>query len=155
MNLAIFLALAACLSIVWAASGAPTPRDAPKAVGDPLGFPPLESTEWKKQASGLEIWDVKEGDGTAIREGDTVTVHYCGWLENQTEFDSSFKRGQPATFPLGRVIKGWQEGLPGMKPGGIRRLRIPASLGYGAAGAGGLIPPNATLIFVVEVPAKK
>jgi len=142
--LAFVMALGACLMFAWAAPAA-----------DDFKLPPIEDKGWKKQASGLEIWDLKEGTGDAIKPGDTVTVHYTGWLLDGTVFDSSKKRGQPATFPLARVIKGWQEGIPGLKPGGVRRLKIPAALGYGAAGAPGTIPPNATLIFEVEMPEKK
>lgn len=102
--------------------------------------------------SGLAYIDVKVGEGEAAKAGDTVRVHYTGWLENGTEFDSSLKRGQPFSFPLGagRVIRGWDEGVAGMKPGGVRKLIIPSDLGYGAQGAGGVIPPNATLIFEVQ-----
>jgi FKBP-type peptidyl-prolyl cis-trans isomerase len=113
-------------------------------------LPPLDAKEWKKQNSGLEIWDVKEGEGEAVKNGATVTVHYTGWLTDGKQFDSSIG-GKPITFPLSRVIKGWQEGIPGMKPGGTRRLRIPAELGYGKAGAGDDIPPNAVLVFEVQL----
>ena len=119
--------------------------------------PDLTAKEWKQQASGLEIWDAKEGTGDAVKAGGTVTVHYTGWLtdEKATKFDSSHDRDEPITFPLKGVIKGWQEGVPGMKPGGVRRLKIPADLGYGARGAGRSIPPNATLIFEVELISAK
>jgi FKBP-type peptidyl-prolyl cis-trans isomerase len=82
-----------------------------------------------------------------------VSVHYTGWLENGTKFDSSKDRGTPFSFALGggQVIRGWDEGVAGMKIGGKRRLTIPADLGYGASGAGGVIPPNATLVFEVEL----
>ena len=116
--------------------------------------PPLDSKEWKKVGTeGLEIWDVKEGKGTAVQAGDKVTVHYTGWLtdEKATQFDSSRTEGKPITFSLTKVIKGWGEGIPGMKPGGVRRLKIPAELGYGAKGAGDDIPPNATLVFEIEL----
>ncbi|HEY1191342.1 MAG TPA: FKBP-type peptidyl-prolyl cis-trans isomerase [Gemmata sp.] len=115
--------------------------------------PKLDAKEWKKQKSGLEIWDVKEGKGEAVKPGETVTIHYTGWLTDAkaTKFDSSVDRGEKATFPLNRLIKGWQEGIPGMKPGGIRRLKIPADLGYGDKGAGGLIPGGATLVFEIEL----
>lgn len=123
-----------------------------KKTDAPIGkLPPLDAKDWKKQESGLEIWDAKEGKGEAVGEGATVTIHYIGWLTDGTEFDSSRKDGEPATFPLPKLIKGWQEGIPGMKPGGIRRLKIPAKLGYGAKGAPGAVPPNATIIFEVEL----
>jgi FKBP-type peptidyl-prolyl cis-trans isomerase FkpA len=114
--------------------------------------PALDSKEWKKQKSGLEIWDVKEGKGEAVKADATVTIHYTGWLtdEKATVFDSSVKRGEKATFPLDKLIKGWQEGIPGMKPGGVRRLKIPADLAYGEKGRPG-IPGGATLIFEIEL----
>jgi FKBP-type peptidyl-prolyl cis-trans isomerase len=106
-----------------------------------------------KTASGLRYLDQTVGTGEVAVAGKTVTVHYTGWLESGTKFDSSVDRGQPFSFPLGagRVIKGWDEGVEGMKVGGKRKLTIPSSLGYGARGAGGVIPPNATLIFDVEL----
>jgi FKBP-type peptidyl-prolyl cis-trans isomerase len=113
-------------------------------------LPKLDAKEWKKLDSGVEVWDVKEGEGEAVKKGATVTVHYTGWLTNGKQFDSSIG-GKPATFPLNRVIKGWQEGIPGMKPGGTRRLKIPAELGYGKDGAGDNIPPNSVLVFEVQL----
>lgn len=103
--------------------------------------------------SGLEYIDVAVGTGPTARAGQQVSVHYTGWLTNGTKFDSSVDRGQPFQFALGRgqVIRGWDEGVAGMQVGGKRRLLIPADLGYGARGAGGAIPPNATLIFDVEL----
>lgn len=106
-----------------------------------------------KTSSGLEYWDIKVGTGDTAVAGKPVRVHYTGWLTDGKKFDSSVDRGQPFVFPLGagRVIKGWDEGVAGMKVGGKRQLRIPPELGYGARGAGGVIPPNATLIFDVEL----
>jgi FKBP-type peptidyl-prolyl cis-trans isomerase FkpA len=103
--------------------------------------------------SGLIIEDVTPGDGAVAAAGQKVTVHYTGWLTNGTKFDSSKDRNDPFVFPLGggRVIKGWDEGVQGMQVGGTRLLVIPAALGYGARGAGGVIPPNATLMFEVEL----
>jgi FKBP-type peptidyl-prolyl cis-trans isomerase len=103
--------------------------------------------------SGLQYWDIKVGNGDTAVSGKRVRVHYTGWLTNGKKFDSSVDRGQPFTFTLGagQVIEGWDEGVKGMKVGGKRQLKIPASLGYGSGGAGGVIPPNATLIFDVEL----
>jgi FKBP-type peptidyl-prolyl cis-trans isomerase len=104
-------------------------------------------------ASGLQYWDIKVGSGATAVPGSVVKVHYTGWLSTGEKFDSSLDRGEPFSFPLGagQVIKGWDEGVAGMKVGGKRQLRIPPELGYGATGAGGTIPPNATLIFDVEL----
>ena len=127
----------------------PAPKkEAPVAE---LVLPPLEAKEWKKTDSGLEIWDVKEGTGDATAKGATVTIHYTGWTVDGTVFDSSVKRGTPATFPLPNLIKGWQEGIPGMKAGGVRRLKIPYDLAYGEAGRPPTIPAKATLVFEIEL----
>lgn len=114
--------------------------------------PPLDAKEWKKLGdNGLEVWDVKEGTGDPVKKSATVTIHYTGWLTDGTVFDSSKKKGVMATFPLDNLIKGWQEGIPGMKPGGTRRLKIPYELAYGAAGRPPLIPAKATLLFEIEL----
>ena len=108
-------------------------------------------------SNGLQITDTKAGTGAEARKGQTVTVHYTGWLFNTgqqgAKFDSSRDRKDPFKFPLGSgmVIKGWDEGVAGMKVGGQRTLIIPPEMGYGARGAGGVIPPNATLKFDVEL----
>jgi len=102
---------------------------------------------------GLKYEDLKVGTGPTAENGMKVSVHYTGWLTDGTKFDSSLDRGQPFQFQLGggNVIRGWDEGVKGMKVGGKRRLTIPPDLGYGAQGAGGVIPPNATLKFEVEL----
>jgi FKBP-type peptidyl-prolyl cis-trans isomerase FkpA len=104
-------------------------------------------------ATGLVIEDLSVGAGASASAGQRVTVHYTGWLTDGTKFDSSKDRGDPFVFPLGarRVIAGWDEGVQGMCVGGVRKLTIPPELGYGARGAGGVIPPNATLVFEVEL----
>jgi FKBP-type peptidyl-prolyl cis-trans isomerase len=103
--------------------------------------------------SGLKYTDLVVGTGVQPKSGQTVVVHYTGWLTNGQKFDSSKDRNQPFSFTLGKkqVIAGWDEGLSTMKVGGKRRLTIPPDLGYGARGAGNVIPPNATLIFEVEL----
>ncbi len=104
-------------------------------------------------ASGLVIEDLETGSGETAAKGQMVSVHYTGWLTDGTKFDSSKDRNDPFTFPLGagHVIRGWDEGVQGMQIGGRRKLTIPPELGYGARGAGGVIPPNATLVFEVEL----
>jgi len=135
------------------ASGAPDePKDKEKKV-DKLKRPPLDSKEWKKQGKdGLEVWDEIEGKGDAVKPGAEVKVHYTGWLtdKDETIFDSSVKRNEPIEFSLEGVIKGWQDGVPGMKPGGSRVLKIPAKLAYGDR-AVGKIPAGSTLVFRIEL----
>jgi FKBP-type peptidyl-prolyl cis-trans isomerase len=104
-------------------------------------------------SSELIIEDIVVGDGAEAVAGQHVSVHYTGWLTDGRKFDSSKDRNDPFDFPLGagHVIRGWDEGVQGMKVGGTRKLTIPPALGYGARGAGGVIPPNATLVFEVEL----
>lgn len=104
-------------------------------------------------ASGLVIEELIVGEGAEACVGQIVSVHYTGWLTDGSKFDSSKDRNEPFEFPLGgrHVIAGWDEGVQGMKIGGTRKLTIPPALGYGARGAGGVIPPNATLVFEVEL----
>ncbi len=99
---------------------------------------------------GLIVEDIKVGEGIACPRNATVTIHYTGTLENGTQFDSS-RDGKPATFPLRSLIAGWQEGIPGMKVGGVRKLTIPYQLGYGERGSPPVIPPRAKLIFEIEL----
>ena len=109
---------------------------------------------FRSTESGLKYQDLKAGTGTEAKKGDTVEVHYTGWLaKDNKKFDSSLDRREPFEFKLGagKVIKGWDEGVAGMKVGGKRKLMIPAKLGYGSRGAGDVIPPDADLVFEVEL----
>ena len=136
------LALGLCVIIVYALLRIPQSMPAAKVT----------------TSSGLQYVDLTVGNGDVAKTGDQVSVHYTGWLQNPDgskgrKFDSSKDRGQPFQFALGQgqVIKGWDEGVQGMKVGGVRELIIPPALGYGQGGAGGVIPPNATPVFEVEL----
>ena len=156
------LLLGTCLTVPLAACGdgeeaSPTPTvPATEVEGGPPS-PPVVSGEPIVTASGLQIIDIEVGTGDSPQSGQTVEVHYTGWLADGTKFDSSLDRGQPFSFVLGvgRVIPGWDEGVASMKVGGERRLIIPPELGYGERGASPRIPPNAQLIFDVELLAIK
>jgi FKBP-type peptidyl-prolyl cis-trans isomerase len=123
-----------------------------RGLGSPFGLSGIFGGGYTTE-SGVEVQDTTAGTGDPIEAGDAVVVHYTGWLEDGTEFDSSYSRGQPSTFILGYgfVIPGWDDGLLGMKPGGVRRMTIPPEQGYGELGAGDVIPPNETLTFEVEL----
>ena len=127
------------------------------AVSTPVGRSDAADNQVTEMPDGLKYTDTKTGEGATAKAGNKVSVHYTGWLSDNgakgNKFDSSVDRGQPFQFTLGakQVIAGWDEGVAGMKVGGKRTLNIPPELGYGARGAGGTIPPNATLIFDVEL----
>ncbi|MBX3015314.1 MAG: FKBP-type peptidyl-prolyl cis-trans isomerase [Caldilineaceae bacterium] len=122
-------------------------------AGAPVAPTPVAEADYQTTATGLKYYDFVVGGGAAPQKGKTVVVHYTGWLVNGKKFDSSLDRGEPFGFAIGvgQVIQGWDEGVATMKIGGKRQLVIPAQLGYGARGAGGVIPPNATLVFEVEL----
>lgn len=142
--------IVALLMVAMAIPACAQKETAPQAKA-PAAAAAKEATT--KTASGLEYVDLVPGTGPSPIAGKQVKVHYTGWLTDGKKFDSSLDHGQPFTFPIGagQVIPGWDEGVLTMKVGGKRKLIIPANLGYGPAGAGGVIPPNATLIFEVEL----
>jgi FKBP-type peptidyl-prolyl cis-trans isomerase len=144
--LAALVVLTGSIAFVQSGNSQTTPAK-PVAAG-----PTKVTGEGTKTSSGLQYWDVKVGTGAEAQKGQKVTVHYTGWLTNGKKFDSSVG-GQPFPFRIGSgdVIKGWDEGVAGMKVGGKRQLRIPPDLAYGAKGYPGVIPPYATLIFDVQL----
>lgn len=125
----------------------------PHSKGLPTLPTDVQALEPTTLPNGLVYYLIKPGTGVQPKAGDAVKVHYTGWLTDGTKFDSSLDRGKPIEFNVGvgQVIKGWDEAVLGMKVGEKRQLRIPSSLGYGANGAGGMIPPNAILVFDVEL----
>jgi FKBP-type peptidyl-prolyl cis-trans isomerase len=139
--LVLVMLLLAAFALAQTKSNAPGSAGPTKVTGDGT-----------KTSSGLQYWDIKVGSGRMADKGNTVRVHYTGWLTNGKKFDSSVG-GQPFGFRIGggEVIKGWEEGVTGMKVGGKRQLRIPPGLAYGAQGYPGAIPPNATLVFDIEL----
>jgi hypothetical protein len=159
-------------AIIALANGGPPPSSKPADTGGaeflkmeevgtvPLDsaltkeLPPLDAPEWKPfpNEPGMKVWDVKEGtEDYAAQNGGRVKVHYIGWRTDGYSFDSSLKHGGPYECSLGAMIRGWQSGIPGMKVGGIRRLYIPARLGYGSQDKGRDIPPNSDLVFEVQL----
>jgi FKBP-type peptidyl-prolyl cis-trans isomerase len=148
----LIVTLVAMLALVSPAGAQTAP--AKKAPAKPAASGPTKVTgEPTKTASGLEYWDIKVGTGAVAQVGQHVKVDYTGWLTNGKKFDSSVGTGKPFDFMLGagQVIKGWDEGVAGMKVGGKRQLRIPPDLAYGPAGYTTVIPPNSTLIFDVRL----
>ncbi|MEZ4734489.1 MAG: FKBP-type peptidyl-prolyl cis-trans isomerase [Caldilineaceae bacterium] len=121
--------------------------------GAPAAPTQVKEADYQTTATGLKYYDFVVGNGATPQKGQQVFVHYTGWLTDGKKFDSSLDHGEPLVFPIGagQVIRGWDEGVLSMKVGGKRQLVIPPELGYGARGAGGVIPPNATLIFEVEL----
>ncbi|HVS31197.1 MAG TPA: FKBP-type peptidyl-prolyl cis-trans isomerase [Thermoanaerobaculia bacterium] len=154
LAIALSLTAAACSNQpdVGAVDESPAPAAAVEAKGSAMDTFAMPA-DLQRSPSGLQYTIDRAGTGAQPQRGQVVTVHYTGWLTNGTKFDSSRDRNQPFEFPLGqgRVIKGWDEGVAAMNIGEIRTLVIPPSLGYGDRGAGGLIPPNATLVFRVEL----
>ena len=140
--------LLALAALAAAVGFAPTRAEDKKE--DIYKLPALDDKGWKKQDNGLKIWDVKEGKGDEVKAGATVKVHYTGWLTNGKVFDSSRKRDEAISFGLNQVIKGWTEGVVGMKVGGTRRLMIPPEMAYGDQDKGD-IPPKSILIFDIEL----
>jgi FKBP-type peptidyl-prolyl isomerase-like protein len=139
------------ITVAPAAPSAPAPKPTDAGMTDTMPSP--TDGHWVPLgAQGLKTWDVVAGAGTPVAAGDSITVFYTGWLAaNGTTFDSRRSPAAPATFALTGLIQGWQQGIPGMKPGGIRRLLVPAALGYGAAGSPPNIPANADLVFEIKL----
>jgi FKBP-type peptidyl-prolyl cis-trans isomerase len=150
----IMLALGAAFTLAQNAPPAKRPTRKLVVVRPNTKAPSKVTGDGVKTESGLQYWDITVGSGQVAKEGDRVRVHYTGWLTTGKKFDSSVDAGRPFTFALGNgeVIRGWDEGVAGMKVGGKRQLRIPPDLGYGANGTpDGTIPPDATLIFDVQL----
>jgi FKBP-type peptidyl-prolyl cis-trans isomerase FkpA len=155
--LVVGLALFVTIGLSGCNTEAERPSQGAKSAGAKSSVKPESTADNSKgnaeKPSGLVIKDEVVGKGTAAETGDRVTVHYTGWLVDGTKFDSSKDRSEPFSFALGagNVIRGWEQGVAGMKVGGKRKLTIPPELAYGSRGAGGVIPPDATLVFEVEL----
>jgi len=135
-----------------ASYGSPiTSRDKEALLNDTGPIDNDAPEEFSETNTGLKYRVLRKSDGPKPNAGNTVTVNYRGWLDDGTEFDSSYKRGEPISFPLNRVISGWTEGMQLIGTGGMIELTIPSALGYGAQGAGASVPPNSTLHFIVEL----
>ena len=147
--------LAGAMILIAAVAVAQTAPAKPKVKVVPpnTNAPTRVTGDGVKTDSGLQYWEIRVGNGEVAKEGSHVRVHYSGWLTTGKKFDSSVDRGQPFDFTIGNgeVIKGWEEGVAGMKVGGKRQLRIPPELGYGAGGSPPDIPANATLIFDIQL----
>ena len=148
----VIVVLTLASAVMWAQTATKKPATARPAAAGPTKV----TGDGVKTASGLQYWDIKVGTGDVAKTKDHVKVHYTGWLTTGKKFDSSVG-GAPFDFTIGNgdVIKGWDEGVAGMKVGGKRQLRIPPDLAYGAQGYSGVIPPNATLIFDIQLVATK
>ncbi len=153
MNIPRPLATATALLVLAISLRAQTPAHRVQVVRPNTNAPTKVTGDGVKTESGLQYWDIKGGTGDVAKDGDHVKVHYTGWLTSGKKFDSSVDANQPYEFSLGKgeVIKGWDEGVAGMKVGGKRQLRIPPELAYGEAGHPPQIPQNATLIFDVQL----
>ena len=138
------------MATVYAVAAAAQPATPARSGGPP---PLAAMVQWHRTPSGLQYADVVTGSGATPRDGQTAVVHFTGWLDDGTQFDRSRDRQKPFGFQLGagQVIKAWDEGVRGMRVGGTRRLIVPPPLGYGAKGVPGLVPPNATLTFDIEL----
>ena len=152
-SLCTLVALAASAAFAQTGSTAHNTANKPATAAHAASGPSKVTGDPTKTADGLEYWDIKVGTGATAETGQTAKVHYTGWLTNGKKFDSSVGKAPFEVTPLGSapVIKGWNEGIIGMKVGGKRQLRIPPDLAYGADGYPGVIPPNSTLIFDVQL----